>query len=110
MCICYLSKNHSIASIVWAIKRPSSKWAKSQGAMLRKFHWQDGYGAFSVSQSHVEQVQKYILNQEAHHRRRSFKDEFRGFLKNMRLTTTNGTFGIEGPRRTLSGFKRFKDV
>ena len=62
-----LSRNHSIASIVWSIKRPSSKWAKGKGAMLRKFHWQDGYGAFSVSQSHVEHVQKYILNQEEHH-------------------------------------------
>ena len=49
--------------------------------MLRKFHWQDGYGAFSVSQSHVEYVQKYILNQEAHHRKKTFKDEFRSFLK-----------------------------
>jgi len=46
-----LSKNHSIASIVWTIKRPTWKWAKGQGEMLRKFHWQDGYGAFSVSQS-----------------------------------------------------------
>lgn len=76
-----LSKNHSIASIVWSIKRPSSKWAKSQGVMLRKFHWQDDYGAFSVSQSHVEQVQRYIRNQEAHHRKKTFKDEFRSFLK-----------------------------
>ena len=76
-----LSKNHSIASIVWTIKRPSSKWARGQGAMLRKFHWQDGYGAFSVSQSHVEQVQRYILNQKAHHRKKTFKDEFRSFLK-----------------------------
>jgi putative transposase len=76
-----LSKNYSISSIVWAIKRSSSKWVKSQGTALRKFHWQDGYGAFSVSQSHIEQVQKYILNQEAHHRRKTFQDEFRTFLK-----------------------------
>jgi REP element-mobilizing transposase RayT len=76
-----LSKNHSIASIVWAIKRSSSKWVKTQGASLRKFHWQEGYGVFSVSQSHVEQVQTYILNQEKHHRRKTFQDEFRKFLK-----------------------------
>lgn len=76
-----LSKNHSIASIVWAIKRSSSKWVKSQGAGLAKFHWQEGYGAFSISQSHVEQVQKYILNQEEHHRKKTFQDEFRRFLK-----------------------------
>ena len=76
-----LSKNHSIASIVWAIKRSSSKWVKTQDESLRKFHWQEGYGAFSVSQSHVERVEKYILNQERHHRRKTFQDEFRGFLK-----------------------------
>ncbi len=76
-----LSKNHSIASIVWAIKRSSSKWVKGQGPNLRRFHWQEGYGAFSVSQSDVERVQRYILNQEAHHRKKTFKDEFRSFLK-----------------------------
>jgi putative transposase len=76
-----LSKNHSIASIVWAIKRSSSNWVKTQGASLRKFHWQEGYGAFSVSQSDVERVQRYILNQETHHKRKTFQDEFRQFLK-----------------------------
>ncbi len=76
-----LSKNHSIASIVWEIKRSSSKWLKTKDAALKKFYWQEGYGAFSVSQSHVEQVQKYILNQEIHHRKKTFKDEFRSFLK-----------------------------
>jgi putative transposase len=76
-----LSKNHSIAGIVWAIKRGSSKWVKGQAPNLRKFHWQEGYGAFSVSQSDVERVRGYILNQETHHRRKTFQDEFRKFLK-----------------------------
>lgn len=76
-----LSKNHSISSIVWAIKRGSSKWVKGQGASQRKFHWQEGYGAFSVSQSDVERVQRYILNQEVHHRRKTFQDEFREFVE-----------------------------
>jgi REP element-mobilizing transposase RayT len=49
-----LSKNSSIAQIVYEVKRGSSKWIKRQGAGFRKFHWQSGYGAFSVSQSHVE--------------------------------------------------------
>jgi putative transposase len=75
-----LSKNHSIASIVWEAKRSSSKWLKTQGANLRKFYWQAGYGAFSVSQSHLEQVERYILNQETHHRKKTFQDEFRSFL------------------------------
>jgi putative transposase len=75
-----LSKNHSIANVVWAIKRASSKWVKGEGIQLKKFHWQEGYGAFSISQSHVERVQKYILNQERHHGRKTFKDEFRALL------------------------------
>jgi len=76
-----LSKNHSIAEIVYQLKRSSSKWAKTQGATLKKFHWQTGYGAFSVSESHVEAVRSYIAKQEQHHRRRTFQEEFREFLK-----------------------------
>ena len=48
---------------------------------MSKFHWQEGYGAFSVSQSEVERVQQYILNQEEHHRRKTFKNELRAFLR-----------------------------
>lgn len=76
-----LSKNHSIAQIVYEVKRGSSKWIKTKGQLYRKFHWQNGYGAFSVSQSHVGQVRSYILNQEQHHRKVSFQDEFREFLR-----------------------------
>lgn len=76
-----LSKNHSIADIVYEIKRSSSKWAKRQALNLREFYWQAGYGAFSVSQSHVEQVEQYIRDQERHHRRKTFQDEFRDFLR-----------------------------
>ena len=75
-----LSKNHSIADIVYEIKRSSSKWVKRQAANLRQFYWQAGYGAFSVSQSHVEQVERYIRDQEKHHRKKTFQDEFREFL------------------------------
>ena len=63
-----LSKNISIAEIVYEVKRRSSKWIKTQGSEFRQFHWQNGYGAFSVSQSHVEQVRRYIASQEEHHR------------------------------------------
>jgi REP element-mobilizing transposase RayT len=59
-----LSKNVSIAEIVYETKRGSSKWIKTQGSEFRQFHWQSGYGAFSVSQSHVEQVRRYIASQE----------------------------------------------
>ncbi len=76
-----LSKNHSIAEIVYEVKRGSSKWIKTKGPELKKFQWQSGYGAFSVSQSHVEQVRGYIEGQERHHRRVTFEDEFREFLR-----------------------------
>ena len=80
-----LSKNHSIADVVYELKRSSSKWAKTQDATLKEFHWQSGYGAFSVSESHVDAVRKYIERQEQHHRRRSFEEEFREFLKKYKL-------------------------
>lgn len=76
-----LSKNHSIAEIVYQVKRGSSKWIKTHGSEYRNFHWQSGYGAFSVSQSHVEQVRKYIAEQERHHRRHTFQNELREFLR-----------------------------
>jgi putative transposase len=76
-----LSRNHSIAQIVKEIKRTSSAWIRRVERRYSKFHWQAGYGAFSVSQSHVAQVQSYIMRQEQHHRRKTFQDEFRAFLK-----------------------------
>jgi hypothetical protein len=55
------------------IKTTSSKWIKLQSPDLAEFHWQNGYGAFSVSPSQMEAVIRYIENQEAHHREFSFR-------------------------------------
>lgn len=49
--------------------------------MARDFSWQDGYGAFTVSASNVEAVKSYIAQQEEHHRRKTFQEEYVGFLK-----------------------------
>ena len=76
-----LSRNRSIAEIVYEVKRSSSEWIKTQRAGYKKFFWQSGYGAFSVSQSHVEQVRKYIAWQERHHHKVTFQDEYREFLR-----------------------------
>jgi REP element-mobilizing transposase RayT len=76
-----LSRNYSIAEIVKEIKITSSRSIKEKSPTLRKFHWQSGYGAFSVSQSHLDQVTSYIANQEEHHKRVTFQDEFRAFLR-----------------------------
>ncbi|MEP7013770.1 MAG: IS200/IS605 family transposase [Acidobacteriota bacterium] len=75
-----LSRTLSIAKAVEIIKTSSSKWIKLQRPDLAEFHWQNGYGAFSVSPSQMESVIRYIENQEAHHREVSFQDEMRGLL------------------------------
>src|SRR5437867_3641115 len=72
-----LSRNYSIASVVKEIKRTSSSWIKGTSPRQAKFHWQGGYGAFSVSRSHLSQVIDYIERQEQHHQRVTFKDEYR---------------------------------
>jgi REP element-mobilizing transposase RayT len=76
-----LSKNIALAEMVEEIKKGSSKWVKTCAPALRNFHWQNGYGAFSVSPSNATRVQEYILAQDEHHRRVTFQDEFRAFLR-----------------------------
>jgi REP element-mobilizing transposase RayT len=80
-CLFALSRKYSISTVVKEIKRTSSSWIKEVAPTLSKFHWQNGYGVFSVSQSHVGRLCHYIENQERHHRRRTFEDEYREFLK-----------------------------
>jgi REP element-mobilizing transposase RayT len=77
----HLSKNHALCEVIESVKKDSSKWIKTKGKAYRTFHWQSGYGAFSVSQSNVAQVVRYIEEQKEHHRRRTFQEEFRAFLK-----------------------------
>jgi putative transposase len=74
-----LSKNLAACKLVEEVKKSSSKWMKEQGVL--DFAWQNGYGAFSVSQSNVDAVWKYIEGQAEHHKQRDFKDEFREFCK-----------------------------
>ena len=79
-----LSKNHSLAKIIEEVKKGSSKWMKREGGNA-DFYWQNGYAAFSVSESNVEQVKRYIQNQEAHHRKMAFQDELRALLRRHRM-------------------------
>ena len=76
-----LSKNHPLKKIVEEVKKGSSKWMKNDGPRLPQFSWQAGYAAFSVSQSNVEAVRRYIEGQEEHHRKMSFQDELRALFK-----------------------------
>ena len=79
--LCCLSKTMSMADLVEEIKKSSSRWIKGKSPFLADFYWQNGYGAFSVSQSNVPDVRAYIAAQEKHHQKVSFQDEFRAFLK-----------------------------
>jgi REP element-mobilizing transposase RayT len=79
--LCRLSKNLAVSDFLRELKRDSSKWVKVQTPANPSFHWQLGYGAFSISPSHVNQLRRYIANQEEHHRRETFQDEFRRLCK-----------------------------
>ena len=79
--LCKLSRNNSVAKIIGDIKRSSSKWIKTKSNTLTKFEWQNGYGVFSIGKSELKRIKKYILEQEEHHKKRTFQDEFRLFLK-----------------------------
>ncbi len=76
-----LGRSLSLADWVKELKRVSSVWIKSQAGVPAEFHWQSGYGAFSVSQSQSTRVAKYIVDREEHHRQRTFQDEFRELLR-----------------------------
>ncbi len=76
-----LSRTCRLADIVEEVKTSSSKWMKTKGHEFRDFHWQSGYGAFSIGQSQAQQVKNYIAHQREHHRRRTFQDEFRALLR-----------------------------
>ncbi len=69
------------SEMVQDIKTGSSKWLKTKGARYQDFHWQSGYGLFSISPSHRPALERYIANQAEHHRRFSFQDEYRRLLK-----------------------------
>ena len=79
--LCCLSKNLALAKLVQEIKKTSSNWVKSKGEALGQFQWQLGYGAFSISPSHIKDLSSYIQHQMAHHKKESFQDEFRRFLR-----------------------------
>ena len=79
-----------VADLVEEVKTESSKWIKTKGQEFRNFHWQKGYGAFSIGQSNLTALKRYIRGQKQHHRRITFQDEYRKFLK---------TYGIDYDER-----------
>lgn len=71
----------SISSVAQNVKSESSKWIKENKFCKSALAWQEGFGAFSYSKSHVDRVIRYIQNQEAHHKKETFLDEYRKMLK-----------------------------
>ena len=80
-----LPTSKPIEEVVQLLKGSSSHWINGNRLVRGKFSWGRGYGAFSVSQSHVDQVAAYIANQEAHHRMKTFGEEFEAFVKKYSL-------------------------
>ena len=80
-CLVSLGTNQTIEKTMQLIKGESSFWINKHRLCKSKFEWQDEYFAVSVSESVLENVRKYIANQEEHHRAKSFDDEFEGFMK-----------------------------
>ncbi|GAB62739.1 transposase [Candidatus Jettenia caeni] len=75
----------AISDLVRDIKNNSSNFINEKKLVKGKFSWQEGYGAFSYSHSHIQNVYDYILNQEEHHRKKTFREEYIDFLKKFEI-------------------------
>ncbi|RAI89374.1 IS200/IS605 family transposase [Algoriphagus yeomjeoni] len=80
-----LKPSMSISDLIRDVKNNSSNFINKRGFVQNHFDWQDGYGVFSYSHSQLNQVYKYILNQENHHKKVSFRDEYYAFLKKFEI-------------------------
>src|ERR1039458_970531 len=90
-----LSRTCAAAEMVKEVKRGSSLWTKERDAGMWDFGWQNGYGMFSIGSSQIEDVRRYIAEQEQHHRKVSFQDEFRLLLKRYELRSEERRVGKE---------------
>ncbi|WP_202700765.1 IS200/IS605 family transposase [Flavobacterium sp. UGB4466] len=84
-----LKPDKSISDLVRDIKANSSKFINDSKWVNGKFEWQTGFGAFSYSHSHLTNVIRYIENQEEHHKTKTFKEEYIGFLKSFNVDFKN---------------------
>ncbi len=81
----YNNLNSTIPDLVRDVKSNSSKMINEENWFNGKFSWQEGYGAFSYSKSQIDSVVKYILNQDEHHKKRNFKEEYLEFLSRFEI-------------------------
>jgi len=78
--LCLLSRKIALMKLIEELKTHSSKWIKTKGQQYHKFYWQNGYGGFSINPAQTHVVKDYISTQDEHHKKLSFKDEYRAFL------------------------------
>lgn len=76
-----LSRKITVAKLVEEVKKSSSKWIKTKGEFYRNFYWQSGYAALGLGQSNLEALKIYVANQEEHHHKKTFQEEYVAFLK-----------------------------
>lgn len=87
-----------MSELIKVVKGESSKWIKENGLVRGNFSWQEGYGAFSYSRSHIDRVYHYIQRQKEHHREKTFRDEYIELLK---------SYGVDYDNRYI--FKPIED-
>lgn len=75
----------SVSELMKTVKAKASKYVNDNHLAKERFEWQEGYAVFSYSQSQVDNVYHYIKNQEAHHRKQTFRDEYIEFLKHFKI-------------------------
>lgn len=80
-CFFKLKPTCGVSDVMKSAKAKSSKWLNESRLLSHRFEWQIGFGAFTYSKSHVDKVYKYILNQEEHHKKRTFKEEYLDMLE-----------------------------
>ncbi len=76
-----LGRKISMSDLMMEVKKDSSKWIKTRGREFSEFHWQDGYGAFSIGESQRNDLLRYIATQKEHHKTRTFKEELVALLE-----------------------------
>ena len=91
-CFFGLQPKVSVSDVMKNAKAKSSKWVNESGLLEHRFEWQKGFGAFSYSHSHIDKVFNYIKNQEAHHKKETFREEYIKMLK---------AFGVEYDERYI---------
>ncbi|PJA98817.1 MAG: transposase [Ignavibacteriales bacterium CG_4_9_14_3_um_filter_30_11] len=90
-----LNQKYSVQEIFKNVKGESSHWVNQQNHLKEKFSWQTGYGAFSVSESMVKEVEKYILTQKEHHKKITFSEEVALFIKKYDLQIKEEIKGVD---------------